>query len=50
MSLAIGTRLGPYEIAAAIGAGGMGEDYRANDTRLDRSVAIKVIHIAVGEG
>src|SRR5215469_18164948 len=44
MSLAIGTRLGPYEIAAAIGAGGMGEVYRANDTRLDRYVAIKVIH------
>jgi eukaryotic-like serine/threonine-protein kinase len=44
MSLTIGTRLGPYEIAAAIGAGGMGEVYRAHDTRLDRYVAIKVIH------
>ncbi|GAC1434081.1 MAG: hypothetical protein NVSMB68_06650 [Thermoanaerobaculia bacterium] len=39
----IGTRLGPYEISAPIGAGGMGEVYRARDTRLDRSVAIKVL-------
>jgi eukaryotic-like serine/threonine-protein kinase len=38
-----GTRLGPYEVLAAIGAGGMGEVYRARDTRLDRSVAIKVL-------
>ena len=38
-----GTRLGPYEILAAIGAGGMGEVYRARDTRLDRTVAIKTI-------
>jgi Tol biopolymer transport system component len=38
-----GTRLGPYEVTAAIGAGGMGEVYRARDTRLDRSVAIKVL-------
>jgi Tol biopolymer transport system component len=44
MPVAKGTRLGPYEIAAAIGAGGMGEVYRAKDTRLDRYVAIKVIH------
>jgi eukaryotic-like serine/threonine-protein kinase len=43
MSLAAGTRLGPYEILAAIGAGGMGEVYRARDTRLDRDVAIKVL-------
>jgi len=42
MSLAIGTRLGPYEILAPIGAGGMGEAYKARDTRLDRIVAIKV--------
>jgi len=43
MSLPIGSRLGPYEIAAAIGAGGMGEVYRARDTKLDRDVAIKVL-------
>src|SRR5262249_44490114 len=42
MPLAIGSRLGPYEIIASIGAGGMGEVYRARDTRLDRIVAIKV--------
>ena len=48
MSLAPGARLGPYEIVSAIGAGGMGEVYRARDTRLDRSVAIKVLpaHVA----
>jgi TolB-like protein/Tfp pilus assembly protein PilF len=46
--LAPGTRLGPYEIAAAIGAGGMGEVYRAHDVRLGRDVAIKVLpaHLA----
>jgi tetratricopeptide (TPR) repeat protein len=43
MSLAPGTRLGPYQISALIGAGGMGEDYHARDTRLGRDVAIKVI-------
>src|SRR6202049_3558992 len=43
MPLAAGTRLGPYEIVAAIGAGGMGEVYRARDTRLGRDVAIKVL-------
>jgi Tol biopolymer transport system component len=43
MSLASGTRLGSYEIVAPIGAGGMGEVYRAKDTRLDRDVAIKVL-------
>src|SRR5215471_3659368 len=44
MPVAKGSKLGPYEIAAAIGAGGMGEVYRAKDTRLDRHVAIKIIH------
>jgi tetratricopeptide (TPR) repeat protein len=43
MSLSAGTRLGRYEIVAAVGAGGMGEVYRARDTRLDREVAIKVL-------
>jgi serine/threonine protein kinase len=41
MALIIGARLGPYEILSAIGAGGMGEVYKARDTRLDRTVAIK---------
>ena len=43
MPLAAGTRLGPYEIVAPIGAGGMGEVYRARDTKLNRDVAIKVL-------
>src|SRR5512136_191783 len=43
MALSAGTSLGPYEIQAAIGAGGMGEVYKARDTRLDRAVAIKVL-------
>ena len=43
MPLATGTRLGPYEIAAPLGRGGMGEVYQANDARLGRSVAIKVL-------
>ena len=43
MTLTAGDRLGPYEILAPIGAGGMGEVYRAKDTKLDREVAIKVL-------
>src|SRR5262245_35538313 len=43
MSLSPGRRLGPYEIQAAIGAGGMGEVYRARDTKLHRDVALKVL-------
>jgi serine/threonine protein kinase len=43
MPLSAGDKLGPYEILAAIGAGGMGEVYRAKDTKLDRAVATKVL-------
>ena len=43
MTLVAGMRLGPYEIQSAIGAGGMGEVYRARDTRLKRDVALKIL-------
>jgi len=48
MGLSSGTKLGPYEIVAPLGAGGMGEVYRARDTRLERSVAVKILpqHLA----
>ena len=49
MPLEAGRQVRPYEIVSAIGAGGMGEVYKARDTRLDRTVAIKVLpeHVAV---
>ena len=43
MALTSGTKLGPYEIQLLLGAGGMGEVYRARDTRLERMVAIKIL-------
>ena len=49
MALSVGARLGPYEIVGAIGAGGMGEVYKARDTRLDRTVAIKVLSSQLAE-
>ena len=51
MRLTAGTKLGPYEIVSLVGAGGMGEVYRARDTRLQRDVAIKILpQIHVQEG
>src|ERR1700730_15336459 len=47
MAIATGARLGPYEVVSALGAGGMGEVYKARDTRLDRIVAIKVLREAL---
>ena len=49
MTLPAGSRLGPYEILSAIGAGGMGEVYRARDTRLERTVAVKVLPARLSE-
>jgi Tol biopolymer transport system component len=48
MTLTVGTRLGPYEVAGLLGAGGMGEVYKARDTRLERDVAVKVLSTAAG--
>src|SRR5207245_10760830 len=49
MTIPAGTRLGPYEIVAPLGAGGMGEVWRGRDTRLDRSVAIKILPSELAE-
>src|ERR1700688_862769 len=49
MPLSVGTKLGPYEILAPIGKGGMGEVYRARDTKLEREVAIKVLPAALAQ-
>ncbi len=50
MPLTSGTKLGPYEIQGAVGAGGMGEVYRARDSRLERTVAIKIVTAETGAG
>jgi serine/threonine protein kinase/Tol biopolymer transport system component len=47
MALALGTKLGPYEVLSPLGAGGMGEVYRARDTRLERTVAVKILPASV---
>ena len=49
MALAAGKKLGPYEIRAPLGAGGMGEVYRARDLKLERDVAIKVLPTALAQ-
>src|SRR5215470_2457385 len=49
MPLSAGTKLGPYEIVSPVGAGGMGEVYRAVDTRLNRTVAIKILPAHLSE-
>src|SRR3974377_694539 len=49
MALTPGTKLGPYEIQSPLGAGGMGEVYRARDPRLDREVAIKILPSHLGQ-
>ena len=49
MPLSVGEKLGPYEILALIGKGGMGEVYRAKDTKLEREVAIKVLPAALAQ-
>ena len=49
MPLTAGTKLGPYEVIAPLGAGGMGEVYRATDTRLDRTVAIKILPLHLSD-
>jgi serine/threonine protein kinase len=49
MSLTTGARIGPYDVLALVNAGGMGEVYRARDTRLDRPVALKILASSVSE-
>lgn len=50
MNLIRGAKLGPYEIESPLGAGGMGEVYRALDTRLERIVAIKILNKEISKG